>query len=48
MDGVQEAEVRMVAGLYEKTAVRVVVCEGASEEFEVNIALRQGSVQDVG
>ena len=42
---VPEAEVRMVAGMYEKTTARVVVVgEGASEEFEVNIGLRQGSV----
>ena len=42
--GVPEAEVRMVEGTYEKTTARVVVGEGASEEFEVNIGLRQGSV----
>ena len=42
--GVQEAEVRMVEGMYEKTTARVVVGEGASEEFEVKIGLRQGSV----
>ena len=42
--GVPEAEVRMVEGTYEKTTPRVVVGEGASEEFEVNIGLRQGSV----
>ena len=42
--GVQEAEVRMVEGMYEKTTARVVVGEGASEEFEVKIRLRQGSV----
>ena len=41
---VLEAEVRMVSGMYEKTTARVVVGEGASEEFEVNIGLRQGSV----
>ena len=39
--GVPEAEVRMVEGTYEKTA-RVVVGERASEEFGVNIGLRQG------
>ena len=33
--GVPEAEVRMVEGTYEKTTSRVVVAEGASEEFEV-------------
>ena len=42
--GVPEAEVRMVAGLYEKTTARVVVGEGASDEFEVKTELRQGSV----
>ena len=42
--GVPEAEVRMVEGKYEKTTARVVVEEGASEEFEVNIGLRQCSV----
>ena len=42
--GVPEAEVRMVEGTYEKTTARVVVGEGASEEFEVKIGLRQGCV----
>ena len=42
--GVPEAEVRMVEGMYEKTTEIVVVGEGASEEFEVKIGLRQGSV----
>ena len=42
--GIPEAEVRMVGGTYEKTTARVVVGEGASEEFEVKIGLRQGSV----
>ena len=42
--GVPEAEVRMVEGMYEKSTARVVVGEGASEEFEVNIGLRQGIV----
>ena len=42
--GVPEAEVRMVEGMYEKTTARVVVGEGASEEFEVKIGLRQGSM----
>ena len=37
--GIPEAEVRMVEGTYEKTTARVVVGEGASEEFEVNIGL---------
>ena len=39
-----EAEVRMVDGMYEKTTTRVMVGEGASEECDVNIGLRQGSV----
>ena len=34
----------MVEGTYEKTTARVVVGEGASEEFEVKIGLRLGSV----
>ena len=34
----------MAEGTYEKAAARVVVGEGASEEFEVKIGLRQGSV----
>ena len=42
--GIPEAEVRMVEGTYEKTTARVVVAEGASEEFEVKIGLRQGCV----
>ena len=42
--GVPEAEVRMVEGMYEKTTPIVVVGEGASEEFEVKIGLRQGSL----
>ena len=42
--GVPEAEVRVVEGTYENTTARVVVGGGASEEFEVNIGLRQGSV----
>ena len=42
--GVPEAEVRMVEGTYENTTARVVVGEGASEEFEVNIGLRQRSM----
>ena len=41
---VPEVEVRMVEGMYEKTTARVVVGEGALEEFEVKIGLRQGSV----
>ena len=42
--GVPEAEVRMVEGTYEKTTARVVVGEGASDEFEFNIGPRQGSM----
>ena len=38
--GVPEVEVRMVEGMYEKTTARVVVGEGALEEFEVKIGLR--------
>ena len=34
----------MVEGTYEKTTARVVVGEGASEEFEVKIGLMQDSV----
>ena len=34
----------MVEGTYEKTTARVVVGEGTSEEFEVKIGLRQGSL----
>ena len=30
--------------MFEKTTARVVVGEGASDEFKVNIGLRQGSV----
>ena len=42
--GVPEAEVRMAEGTYENTTVRVVVGEGASEEFEVKIGLTHGSL----
>ena len=42
--GVPEAEVRMVEGTYEKTSAIVVVGEGAPEEFDVKIGIRQGSV----
>ena len=42
--GIPEAEVKMFEGTYEKTTARVVVEEGASEEFAVKIGLRQGSV----
>ena len=42
--GVPEVELGMVEGMYESTTARVVVGEGASEEIEVKIGLRQGSV----
>ena len=42
--GVLEAEVRMVEGMFEKTTASVVVGQGASEEFEVNIGLKPDSV----
>ena len=42
--GVPEAKVRMVEGTYEKTTAKAVVGEGASEEIEVKIGLRHGSV----
>ena len=42
--GVPEAEVRIVEGMYEKTTATVVVGEGASEQFEVKIGLKHGSV----
>ena len=41
--GVPEAEARMVEAMYERTKGRVVVGSGLSEEFPVNIGLRQGS-----
>ena len=41
--GVSEAEARMVEAMYERTKGRVVVGSGLSEEFPVNIGLRQGS-----
>ena len=41
---VPEAEVRIVEDTYEKTTARVVVGEGASEEFEIKMGLVQGSV----
>ena len=40
--GVLEAEARMVEAMYERTKGRVVVGSGLSEEFPVNIGLRQG------
>ena len=42
--GVPEAEVRMVDCTHEKKTARVMVGERASEEFGVNVGLRQGSV----
>ena len=41
--GVPEAEARMVKAMYERTKGRVAVGSGLSEEFSVNIGLRQGS-----
>ena len=41
--GVSEAEARMVEAMYERTKGRVVVGSELSEEFPVNIGLRQGS-----
>ena len=41
--GVPEAEARMVEAMYERTKGRVVVGSGLSEEFPVNIGLRQGN-----
>ena len=41
--GVQEAEVWMVEGTYEETKDRVVCGSGISEEFRVDVGLRQGS-----
>ena len=38
-----EPEARMVEAMYERTKGRVVVGSGLSEEFPVNIGLRQGS-----
>ncbi len=42
--GVPEAAVRTVEGMNEKTTAIGVVREGASEDFDVKIGLRQGSV----
>ena len=44
VDGVPEAEARMVEVIYETTTAIVAVGEGALEEFEVNIGLRKGSM----
>ena len=41
--GVPEAEVRMVEATYEQTNGRVLIGAGMSEQFSVNIGLRQGS-----
>ena len=41
--GVPEAEVRMVEATYEQTNGRVIIGAGMSEQFSVNIGLRQGS-----
>ena len=41
--GVSEAEARMVEAMYDRTKGRVLVGSGLSEEFPVNIGLRQGS-----
>ena len=41
--GVTEAEVRLVEEMYKGTKGRVLVGPGMSEEFSVNIGLRQGS-----
>ena len=41
--GVSEAEARMVEAMYERTKGIVVVGSDLSEEFPVNIGLRQGS-----
>ena len=40
---VPEAEVSMVEGTYEDTKGRIVCVPGISEEFRVDIALRQGN-----
>ena len=41
--GVLEIEVRLVEGMYKGTKGRFVVGSGMSEEFSMNIGLRQGS-----
>ena len=41
--GVPEAEVRMVEATYEQTYGRVIIGTGMSEQFSVNVGLRQGS-----
>ena len=44
VDGVPEAEMRMVEGMCERTTAREVMGEGILEEVVVKIGLRQGSV----
>ena len=41
--GVPEAEIRMVEATYEQTSGRVIIGAAMSEQFSVNIGLRQGS-----
>ena len=41
--GVPEAEVRMMEATYEQTNGRLIIGAGMSEQFSVNIGLRQGS-----
>ena len=41
--GAPESEVKMVEVMYENTTGREVVGSGMSNEFQVNIGLRQGS-----
>ena len=41
--GAPESEVKTVEAMYENTKARVVVGSGMSNEFQVNIGLRQGS-----
>ena len=41
--GAPASEVKMVEAMYENTKARVVVGSGMSNEFQVNIGLRQGS-----
>ena len=41
--GAPASEVKMVKAMYENTKARVVVGSGMSNEFQVNIGLRQGS-----
>ena len=41
--GAPESEVKMVEAMYDNTTGKVVVGSGKSNEFQVNIGLRQGS-----